>query len=90
MGEYMPSRFRSCNALATLGKVRGRTRRKPQQEPSLMTVMLVRASVTSDRAIVRIWPMADYTRPDRNPSGYSDVLCQAPRARLERSPRSPA
>jgi hypothetical protein len=36
--------------------------------------------------------MAPPGRASRRPGGsaYSDVLCQAPRARLERSPRSPA
>lgn len=38
MGEYTASRSRSCDPLAKLDKVRSRTRLKPQQEPSLITV----------------------------------------------------
>src|SRR5215471_81371 len=40
--------------------------------------------------IVPSWPMADSTQLVQSESAYSDVLCQAPRARLRRSPRAPA
>jgi 4a-hydroxytetrahydrobiopterin dehydratase len=51
---------------------------------------LTACSLARPRRNVESWPKADYTGRDRNRSGYSDVLCQAPRARLERSPRAPA